>query len=139
MRRNKKVIIAVLCILMLGICTVVSTAAEKKPPDGTNATNHSSASATLSISGGKAECSGKIRGIIGKTTKTSIHLYLQKYTDGTWKNVDDWTSSGDTVNRTLTKTKSVSKGYKYRTKAVCRAYIGSKSEKVTKYSSAVSY
>lgn len=139
MKRKIKLIIAILCISMLGTCATAFAAINEEPIYGTNAVNYSSAAASISISSGTATCSGKIWGIAGKTTKTSVHLYLQKYTNGAWVNVADWTSSGNTVNRILSKNKSVSKGYKYRSKAVCYAYAGTKSEKVTKYSSTVSY
>lgn len=134
-----KFVIVILCIFMLGTCTAVSAIVNKESIYGTNAVNYSSASASISIATGTATCSGKIRGIAGKTTKTSVNLYLQKYVKDRWVNVADWTSSGNGVNRVLTKTKSVSKGYKYRVKAVCYAYIGNRSEKITKYSKAVNY
>lgn len=139
MKRRIKLVIFISCFLMISTSAVASAAIIEEPTYGTKAVNYSSASASISFSDGTATCPGKIRGIAGKTTKTSVHLYLQKYVNGNWINVADWTSSGNTVNRVLTKTKSVSKGYKYRSKAVCYAYIGSSSEKVTKYSSAVNY
>lgn len=103
------------------------------------ADNYLTASANLAISSGTATVTAKITGKVGTTTKTSINLYLQQYKDGAWTSIESWSSSGSTVNRSISKTKSVTKGYKYRTKAVCRAYAGSDVEKITKYSSAVSY
>lgn len=99
-----------------------------------------SASATLGISSnGVAEVRGDIKGIIGTTTKTTVHLYLQQYENGDWVDVDDWLDSDETVNRTLTKQVTVEKGFKYRAKASCYAYSGTKCEHVTKYSAEVSY
>ena len=63
-----------------------------------------------------------------------FQLYSEQYKNGSWVNVDDSTSSVDTVTRSLSKTKTVTKGYKYRARAVCTAYVGSAKEIVTKYS-----
>ena len=101
---------------------------------------HSAANATLSISSsGVATAKGSIIGILGTTTKTTVHLYLQRYEDGEWVDVDDWLLSQNAVSTTLTETKSVDRGYKYRAKASCYAYSGSDYERVIKYSSEVTY
>lgn len=73
------------------------------------------------------------------TTKTTVHLYLQKYEDGEWVDIADWISSNNSVNTTLVKTKSVDKGYTYRAKASCYAYSGSAYENVVRYSSEITY
>ena len=103
------------------------------------ATNYVTASASISITGSTVKTSGAVVGVLGKTTKTAIHLYLQQYRNGRWESIDDWRSSGNTESRSLSKSKIVTKGYTYRTKAVCSAYIGSSKETVTKYSNAISY
>lgn len=101
---------------------------------------YSTVSASLSISSsGIATAKGAIKGIPGTTTKTTVHLYLQQYKNGEWVDVDDWLETGEAVSRTLTKTKTVTKGYTYRAKASCYAYSGSKYEHVTKYSIEVKY
>ena len=138
---RRKVILLLLVCLMFAVGSTSAFAAIASPPDvEINAENYRSASAQLAITDGKAKASATIIGLVGKTTKTTITLYLQQYKDGKWVNVNtvDWKNSG-TVTCSITKSKSVSKGYKYRTKAVCKAYIGSKSETVTKYSSTVSF
>ncbi len=120
--------------------TPVSAAVDPGESAGLMAEYYFSASAGLTISSsGMAEAKGKLTGLTGVTTKTTVHLYLQRYKDGKWENVDDWLSTGETVNRSLTKSKQVIKGYKYRAKASCYAYSGTKYEHVTKYSSAVNY
>ena len=53
--------------------------------------------------------------------------------------VNDWLVSNASVSTFVSKSVSVEKGYKYRAKASCYAYAGSKSEHVTKYSAEVSY
>lgn len=138
MRKKATLLILVCLVFSLGSISVFATA--KQSPDAEiNAECYRSASTKLTITNGKATVTATIIGMTGKTTKTSIHLYLQEYKNEKWVKVDDWSTSNNAVISTLTKIKSASKGHKYRTKAVCRAYIGSKSEKVTKYSSAVSY
>ena len=138
MRKLKRMLTSVGLILLLSVSTVFG-AAISTPEIKPMAENYSKASASISLSGSSAKVSGQIIGRAGKTTKTSIHLYLQQYKNGSWVNVDDWTSSGDTVTRSLSKTKTVTKGYKYRTKAVCAAYVGSDKETVTKYSQEIRY
>lgn len=127
---------------ILGICTMLpaSAAVIDDPEDSPMASNYNTASASLSISdSGTASASGNVSGKAGRTTKISIHLYLQKYSNDKWTSVADWSGSKEATSYRLKKTKSVSKGYRYRTKAVCRAYAGSDSEKVTRYSSTVKY
>ena len=137
MRKYKVMLTA--CLVLLLTAQIAFGAVSSTPDIELMAENYSSASASISLSGSTAEVTGKIVGRAGKTTKTSVHLYLQQYKNGSWVNVDDWTSTGATVARQLSKTKTVTKGYKYRAKAVCAAYVGSDKETVTKYSNAVSY
>ena len=129
-------------IFVLSIIPTHAFAITNLPENGVElqAMYYTNARASLSISStGLATAVGKIYGISGTTTNTTVHLYLQKYTDGAWETVDDWISKGETVNRVLTKTKQVTKGYKYRVKASCYAYKDSAYEHVTKYSSSVTY
>lgn len=137
MRKFKVMLTA--CLILLLTAQIAFGAVSSTPDIELMAENYSSASATISLSGNTAEVTGKIVGRAGKTTKTSIHLYLQQYKNGSWVNVDDWTSTGATVARQLSKTKTVTKGYKYRAKAVCAAYVGSDKESVTKYSKSISF
>lgn len=104
---------------------------------GMKAAYYKAASASLSISGGTATATGKV---VGNTsvTKITIKLYLQQQVSGSWSNVGSWSGTKNGKDYTLKKTKVVSKG-KYRTKAICTVYAGTKSEKVTKYSSTVTY
>lgn len=136
--RKFKVMLTV-CLVLLLTAQVAFGAVSSTPDIELMAENYSSASASISLSGSTAEVTGKIVGRAGKTTKTTVHLYLQQYKNGSWVNVDDWTSTGATVARQLSKTKTVTKGYKYRAKAVCAAYVGSDKETVIKYSESINY
>ncbi len=137
---RKKVIVSVLICLLVVMTAVPVYASNQNGNASPWALYYSYASAKLSIaSGGTATITGSITGIPGTTTKTTVHLYLQQYKNGDWEDVDDWLDSGETVSRTLTKSKSVEKGYKYRAKASCYAYSGTKCEHVTKYSAEVNY
>ena len=138
----KRFAVILTAVFMLITCMLVpaSAAVIDDPEDSPMASNYNTASASLSLSdSGTASASGTVSGKAGRTTKISIHLYLQKYSNGKWKSVADWSGSKEATSYQLKKTKSVSKGYKYRTKAVFRAYAGSNSEKVTRYSSTVKY
>lgn len=136
MMRSRIVVLMLVCLLF-AIGSVSAFAATEQSPDvEINAENYNSASAKLTISDGKAKASATIIGLVGKTTKTTITLYLQQYKGGKWINVDSWKNSG-AVTCSITKSKSVTKGSKYRAKAVYKAYIGTNVETVTKYSSSV--
>lgn len=137
----KKIIVLFICLCMVLACsfTTVSGAVEGVNNISPMAENYINASASISRTGSNVRATGMINGKIGKTTKTEINLYLQKYLRGKWLNVGEWSSSGFTENRTLSKTVSVKKGYKYRTMAVCSAYAGSNKETITKYSQTIDY
>ena len=140
MKLKRKLITVCMMAVLLVAAAVPAYAALPEDEIGLMAEYHSAASATLSISSsGVATAKGSIVGILGTTTKTTVHLYLQRYEDGEWVDVDDWILSQNTVSSTLTETKSVDKGYKYRAKASCYAYSGSDYERVIKYSSEMTY
>lgn len=132
----------VLCMLVCLLVTVSAPAYAAMPEINIEpmAEYHFSSKASLTISSnGVAESTGKIVGLTGVTTKTTVHLYLQRYEDGEWVNVADWISSNEAVNTTLVKSKAVDKGFTYRAKASCYAYCGSDYEHVIRYSSEISY
>lgn len=66
------------------------------------AENYISASAGLSFSGNTATARGTIKGI-SKTTKTKIHLYLQRLEGSRWVNVGDWQIEKNEPNLSLIK------------------------------------
>lgn len=138
----KRFAVILTAAFMLITCMLVpaSAAVIDDPEDSPMASNYSKATAYLSISdSGTALVKGSITGISGKTTKLSCHLYLQRYQNSKWSSIEDWSGSKSANSYILKKTKTVTEGYKYRTKAVFRAYAGSNSEKVTRYSSTVKY
>lgn len=130
-------IVACLCVTLMISCTSVFAAANPLPGAETNADNYLSASANISADGTTVTSSGNIVGKVGTTTRTTVNLYLQQYKNGAWTNFEVWSSTGYTVTRALSKSKVVTRGYKYRTKAVCSAYAGDKKETVTKYSGTI--
>ena len=140
MNMKRKLLTVCMMAVLVVVTAVPAYAALSESGIELMAEYHSAASATLSISSsGVATAKGSIIGILGTTTKTTVHLYLQRYEDGEWVDVDDWTLSQNTVSTTLAETKSVDRGYKYRAKASCYAYSGSDYERVIKYSSEISY
>ena len=130
----------VICLLMI-VAVIPAYGAVTDGPDASiMALYHTSAKATLSISStGVSTATGEITGVLGVTTKTTVHLYLQQYKSGKWVDVDDWLVSETSDSTFVSKSVSVEKGYKYHAKASCYAYAGSKSEHVTKYSAEVKY
>ena len=139
MKKHLKVIVPLLCFSLIFTASPVNAATVTIPDTSIMAENYLSTSAKLSISSGTATVTAQIVGKAGITTKTSIHAYLQQYKSGNWVTVEDWTSSGSTITRTISKTHAVTKGYKYRTKAVFKAYVGNNCETKTVLSSTVSY
>ena len=137
--RKIRITITVLCFIMLLSVTTAFGASTSAPDIQPMAANYMAASASISLSENTVKANGTITGKLGQTTKTSINLYLQQYRNGSWVTIDNWTSSGNTESRSLSKSKTVTKGYKYRAKAVCTAYVGSDKETVTKYSKSISY
>lgn len=137
----KKIIVLLICLCMLLACsfTTVFGTAEGADNIFPMAENYINASASISRTGSNIRATGTINGKIGKTTKTEIHLYLQKYLRGKWLNVSEWSSSSATETSALSKTVSVKKGYRYRTKAVCSAYAGNNKETVIRYSQTLDY
>ncbi len=138
MKRISRLLIFICLILLLSTSATFGTVSST-PNIKPFAENYVKASASISLSDSTVKVSGIIIGKVGQTTKTSIHLYLQQYKSGRWVSIDDWTSTANVYSVSLIKTKVVAKGYKYRTKAVCTAYIGSTEETVTKYSESVNY
>ena len=137
--RRIRIAITSICLIMLLSVTTAFGAIASTPDIQPMAANYMAASASISLSGSAVKATGTITGKIGQTTKTSINLYLQQYRNGSWVTIDNWTSAGNTESRSLSKSKTVTKGYKYRAKAVCTAYVGSDKETVTKYSKSISY
>ena len=137
--RKIRITITVLCFIMLLSVTTAFGAITSAPDIQPMADNYMAASASISLSENTVKANCTITGKLGQTTKTSINLYLQQYRNGSWVTIDNWTSSGNTESRSLSKSKTVTKGYKYRAKAVCTAYVGSDKETVTKYSKSISY
>ncbi len=99
--------------------------------------NYLNAHANLYIESGEANISAAVKGKAGKTTKVTIHLYLQQYKNGKWTDYDDWPESKNGTSLTISKTVTVPTGYKYRAKASCYAYAGNNCEHVVKYSKAI--
>ena len=137
---KKKIIVLCVILLMLMGTSASAYAIGTLPEMGLMAEYHISSKASLTISsGGLAEVTGKILGVPGITTRTSVILYLEKYKNGAWVEDDSWFSEGGTVNTTLSETKYVEKGYKYRAKAVCYAFSTNDHERVVRYSDEVYY
>ena len=115
--RKIRITITVLCFIMLLSVTTAFGAITSAPDIQPMAANYMAASASISLSENTVKANGTITGKLGQTTKTSINLYLQQYRNGSWVTIDNWTSSGNTESRSLSKSKTVTKGYKYRAKA----------------------
>lgn len=97
-----------------------------------------SVTTTISVNDGIASARAQIRDVDGDSTKLSCTLYLQKYSNGAWGNIQHWSSSTQNNTLSMLRTHSINKG-KYRTKAVVKAYKGSKYETIIKYSIVKTY
>lgn len=135
----KKKLISFVLLITLLVISVGNAYAEKENVIQPFTTNHNSIKTFISISDNNLLVDAKLYGIAGKTTKVTIHLYLQQYYDGKWHNYKYWSNTQKSVNCSIQKTLSVPKGYKYRTQAIYYAYAGSNKESITKYSNEVNY
>lgn len=131
-------ILITLIFALLGLFMVQAWAQEGIQPlyDDTNR-----ASASLSISGGIATCLGKVKPD-NASQSASITMKLQQKKDGSWTTIATWTGSASNGNAaSLSKTKSVAKGYDYRVyvSGKIKNSDGTVAESPSKYSSTVSY
>lgn len=133
-------VFAPVMIVMIGMLSIPVYAADVGAPEfDIQSAYYNNAITSISISGsGTASCSATVTGKRGVTTKITIKLYLQKYSNGKWTTVKQWSGSKNGTSYTLSKTTSISKG-KYRTKAICKIYSGREYETITKYSGAKTY
>lgn len=141
----------VLCLILgLGCMTLVSAAApadltaeaEILDPPIQRLAYTLETKTLISISGGKAHCTGSLTGYQGITTKVDITLTLQRKlaSSSTWTNY--YNHPKQTFNSyrgTATFSKDIVRGYQYRTRAVYTAWAGTKSETFTEYSGAMAY
>lgn len=103
--------------------------------DYTSKTNTS-----LSISqSGVATCTASITGYQDITTQVQIYMYLEQYSNGSWKVLKTWTESYNNFKGTLQQNFNVSKGYSYRTRVSYYAYSGSNYENIVRYSNEYGY
>lgn len=106
----KKLVFVALTMLLL--LMTVSFSAHAEDDIQLCYTLTSDISAALSISGGTATCSGTISMRSGSSA--SMTMKLQQKVDNKWTTIATWTTSGKAPTVSLSKTKSVSKGYSYR-------------------------
>ena len=125
----KKLVFVALTMLLL--LMTVSFSAHAEDDIQLCYTLTSDISAALSISGGTATCSGTISMRSGSSA--SMTMKLQQKVDNKWTTIATWTTSGKAPTVSLSKTKSVSKGYSYRvvhenvmSKSVCGIVDGIK-------------
>lgn len=121
-RRIITVLLVVLC-LTAGIAVSAGTAPTPKY------TLISSATSSLNISGGLAECDASITGQVG-VDSVKLTGYLQRYNGSSWVTLTSWTKSADGRFCSMGHTYYVSSGYQYRYRVYCTAYDGGSSETV---------
>lgn len=132
-----KKLISLLVAAVMMMCFSVSAFAlfEDKPavpvdPEAPYLYTHS-ISADLYISGGKATCSSKVKGINGKATKIEVTHYLQKMVSGYWTRVDTKTKTFYSYNADYTTTCSGLPSSPYRLSVVAKVYSGDDYEEVS--------
>lgn len=72
-------------------------------------------------------------------TNVSITAYLQQYKNGSWVTIAIYTATDNSYYVSLNEITTVEKGYKYRTRALVRAYDGSTIEAREIYSPEATY
>lgn len=89
--------------------------------------------AELTFSDSTATIFAFVKSTPGRSTKATIKATLQKYSNGMWTNVQNWSNSSSSYSVILSKTKTVSFGT-YRVKAVIKVYQNGSWESKTIYS-----
>lgn len=79
-------------------------------------------------SNGIATISGNILGYQGKTSRIWVDAKLQRYSNGSWINVESFENESNSHRSNFTQTTNVSKGYIYRVQATILAYSGASVE-----------
>lgn len=131
-------------LLLLALVVLAQTAvAEVKSEIEPLYTSTKEVCANLTISGGKANVTGKARGIMSDTT-TKLTVSLQRCPTGgsTWSTLATWTDQASGKARaSVSETYGAVKGNDYRVKAVSKIVNkeGVILETVTKYSGIKSY
>ena len=142
---KKNLFVITLTLLLALAMSAVAFAEDLEPPvdpgdDPEPYQYTKSANASLVISGGTATCGVVVRGKEGVTKITATLSLQRKTSGGSWTTVQTWDpKTVYTITLTDSKTRSVSSGYIYRTKATGRVYQGTASEGYTVYSGTVSY
>ncbi len=134
----KKLLCALLSILFIvtvmapGFCLAVGEGSDDARENPMRYNLTSSITASLSISGGKAHVAGNISAMY-TTANCSIKVKLQKKgSDGVWRSVKSWSSSG-TWSASAGGNYSVSSG-SYRTCVTATVTYNGQSEHPFKYS-----
>ena len=138
----RKFFVLTLCVLVLlgMVCVVYGEESEQTPQFAPPARMKyaKSTSVTLDRKGESAVISARIIGDAGKTTKLKGNCILQKFSNGKWNYVDNWSESTNARILSMNKKRKVSGGT-YRIHAVFRAYAGDKVETITDNSGKVKF
>ena len=142
MRLRRAICLAIIAVMY--ITTVTACRAEENdvpPVELLEYTYTEQIAATLTISGNRATASGMI--IPHNSQRTSVTVYLQRSTTGTsgWTSIGSWSGSSSGGTSEASGSKTISKGYYYRTYVVGKVYdsAGNVIETVTKTSSKKHY
>ena len=130
-RKLKEVTAVWICLLLFVIAGSSGYAADRDSMSIMSIDASSNVSLNISSGTAKAQCS--VRGDVGKVTKISITMYLQKYKSGGYSTVKTWSGSKSSYIYKLQGSKNVAKGT-YRIKAKITCYKGKTSETSYKYS-----
>ncbi|MGL5693966.1 MAG: hypothetical protein ACRCXA_07805 [Peptostreptococcaceae bacterium] len=88
-------------------------------------------------SNGSASITASVTGVPG-VNKSTITSSLQQYKNNKWTTIAIFSESGTRICN-LSKSKTVTKGYKYRVSSVVKVFKGNVSEQKTVNSSSVNY
>ena len=138
----RKIFGVTLCVMVLlgMMCVVYGEESEQAPQSIPPARMKYSKSTrvTLDKKGDSAVISARIIGTAGKTTKLKGNCILQKFSNGKWNYVDNWSESTNARILSINKKRKVSGGT-YRIHAVFHAYAGDKVETITDNSGKVKF
>jgi len=131
-KKVKRIAATILCVLLFLFLSASTLSVYA-------ASNISTTTTGISISGGNGSVICSVAGRQGIVTKCSIKANLQQYKNGSWVTIATWEKSYNDYYGSLTGTKAITKGYDYRTQAIYTATSATMTETFTAYSGVKHY
>lgn len=140
----KKTLSAILCMCVMAMAPMTTQAltigtAESLAPITVNSISTNDTHTSLSIQSGTAYVTALVNGYQNNATKVVVYAHLQRYENGSWSNVANWSQTFNSYSGVISESCSVARGYTYRVSAAYYVFSGSSSEMLLQFSGTVAY